>query len=287
MVENGDIIPKSGSSTDRRHYEKANVFSIRDRIKSLIDNGIIASQAAFLRESNLEIHINAKRFSEWINTKQKWNIVNAACYKHIIEYMEKKNLLIHLESHSLLDEIDDPLFHSLNYFLEIKEYSLENIRNRSPGKYILYTNSLFRPNHFVVGAIWIYVDKYTNAIKTKELQIYSGKDGSRMKREKYEGYLIRKSKKYIIISKDKSVSSLQIYFLPHFFREEKEIITFEGLVIGMVGGRAFSRPVILERFDGEDEELISKLDVYPEDRIPAFILSILKNEREYKNLNLF
>ena len=46
----------------------------------------------------------------------------------------------------------------------------------------------------------------------------------------------------------------------------------------MVGGRAFTRAVVMERYDDDEEKLIDKLDIYPEKQIPSTIMAHLTKE---------
>ncbi|MEM9670894.1 MAG: hypothetical protein AAF950_18480 [Pseudomonadota bacterium] len=279
-----------GDLPDRSAYNMVNVLRLREGVNRHLD-GYNVARTDFIKHVDLDYDpkeggLDARRFGEWLKHDKFWGNVTPDHYEKIIDYFNDNLLWPTQRTQALLSDIPDNLFHALSLFFGVHTYTIQNVRIRAPGLYKIYTESLVLPKHIVVGAMWISYDEKTHAVQTRELQIYSGDERSRNRREEYHGYLIRKSKKYMIVARDQSGDGVQVYFLPHFAREDQEIISFEGMVVGIAGGRVFSRPVVLERFDGEEEELIETLNIYPDEEISPLVLAHLKNQRNYGNLRM-
>jgi len=230
--------------------------------------------------------MSEQRFSEWRASEDNWAKLTSSQYKYLRKFLVVNYLWQTSEYAERVRDVDDNLFFSLLHFFDVGENTVEDILNITPGNYILYQHSLLRPNYIVVGHVKVWFDEQTQALKIDEQQKFSGSDGSASKTEEFEGYLIRKLGRYVIVVRGVNDSSVKVYFLPHAHKEDGNVVSLAGSVVGMVGSPVFMSAVYLERTEKPWNQIKKKLDIYPEERIPDTILAHLKKEKDYNNISI-
>jgi hypothetical protein len=182
----------------------------------------------------------------------------------------------HATIREALDGINDNLFHSLTQFLGVHIGTQFNSARRCEGTFRLWRPSTHVPGCFVLGMIEISYDHASLALKTCEKQRYQSSDGTRSREEIFSGYLIRKSKKYCIVAKDRSVDSLRVTYLHYWHREQNQVVGLGGVTVGLYDNFAYAAPIYIERYEGSTEDLEQSLDIVPESAVPPSVLARLR-----------
>jgi hypothetical protein len=258
----------TGMGGDRRAYTDANLIGLRDRINYLRREHHY-DLPWFLNEAGIETKFDNKRFSEWLAGTVKISTLKATNYRKLHDLLVEHRLWQTPTFAKQVGVVDDHLYHSLSLFLNVGIYTEQNMRERMPGVYAAYRPSLTVPDEIVVGVLTVEASERTQALLVREYYRHAPADGGPVREERFEGYAVRKGKKYVILSRDESVSGLQMSFLPHYTRFEKAITTMDGVVVGMYGGRGFSAPLFLSRSDLSEAELRDLANIYPAERVPA------------------
>lgn len=176
---------------------------------------------------------------------------------------------------------EDTLFHALVNFLEIPSQTLNNLFSELHGTYHVWRASMHVPGSYVHGMMEINYQKTTGALWAVETHVFNGGNDVNSKREKFEGYLIKKSRFYVIIARErKSHSGPPRMTIIHNVLKDKEtnvISELYGFVTGCYGSNAlFSAPVYMERVS--NSELATRLgdQIEVTDDIPFSIRAKLK-----------
>lgn len=268
---------------NRSERSKTNYEALRLRLRYLVDVKE-KKQIEILKEAGLHSDFD-KRFSEWLRIPAEWEILNHEQYRKLVNYLIKEGLWQTSEFGKLTNMVEHSLYYSLLEFLDIRSITENNMKERAPGLYKMYRPSLLIPDRYVVGALYIWVDKVSKSLRTYELQKFTGKDGSPPKIEQYHGYLVRKSKKYVILARDNTMSSLQVTFMPDFLREEKEITVFIGVTMGLLGAKTYTARFYAERHNGNADELEATLDLSED--VPLMAKAALNGGFESRGINIF
>ena len=277
-------------------YNQENAMQVAERLRCLIDTdktqvGIIKDISEWTSKSERfnkrSIKIDSGRFSKFVNhTKKKsneWDVLPDIQYKATVAYLFENGHWTPSKLINRIKNIEDHLYHSLINYMEVHTDTEINMRNRVPGIYRVYRRSSVVPNKYLIGLSNIYYDVNSLAICSKEIFKYGGDSEERKIKfrpltDEYNGYLSRKNKKYFIIAKDKSCSSLRITLLTDIFREEKKVTTMGGVVAGLLGQHSFATPVFYERFEEEESVLYDMLGVYEREMLPDIVLAYLDRD---------
>lgn len=271
------------SNQEEVEFSQVSSEALRIRVQFLTERKDF-TQIGLLNSAGLDI--DPKRFSEWLSKSSNWRKLNLSQQNTLKRYLVT-NKLWQTNSFNSLSKaiIDDNVYHSLIDFLDVKRGTEENIKHRASGLYRLYRPSLLIPKQFVLGALLIWTDMTTNAVRTFELQKFSGSDGSNPKTEQYYGYLIRKSKKYTIIARDQNFTALQTTLLPDFFIENEKITMFIGVTMGLFGARPYTMRFFAERYYGDADDLEAELDL--KEDIPLIAKAALSGGIENKGITVY
>lgn len=233
-----------------------------------------------------------------IKNQKKYSI-NSEDYRIIVYFLDFHGLL--LPGHfgdEIGEQFPDPLFHSLIDFMDIGEYTFDNIIKRAPGLYHAYRPSSTFPDHFWVGALEIFVNRETKAVVAKEFYTSNDFDGRPNKTIKFYGYLVRKARHYTIISKNESAASLSVALLPYVTVEDNKIMSLAGAILDMSTGRLWGGRVLYERaelplpdtyndtYREYREQFLASSRVAHESEIPASILRFFKGD-DIPNLTIY
>lgn len=207
------------------------------------------------------------------------------------------------ELKKLMSMVKHPFFHVLSDFLDVRDGTVDNLRQRAEGTYRLWRPSSHLPGHYVRGRIDIQADEDDAAvIRSLEVQIYQGEDGktdgnvaARALKEVNYGYVTRKDNIIYILSRDNTWRSLHTMYL-HGARMEKttderiRYVTMKGVVMTLAENFILAAPVYLERVepgelqDGKTHEAApgagpsgEPLCLIPEDRVPAVVRAKLQH----------
>lgn len=248
-------------------------------------------------DSSFDIKFDASRAS---NIRKDGNTsINAADFKAIVFFLDFHGLL--LPGHygdEIGEQFPDPLFHSLIDFMDIGEYTFDNIIKRAPGLYYAYRPSSTFPDHFWVGALEIFVNRETKAVVAKEFYTSNGFDNRPNKTIKFYGYLVRKARHYTIISKNESAASLSVALLPYVTVENNKIMSLAGAILDMSTGRLWGGRVLYERaelplpdtyndtYREYREQFLASSKIAHESEIPASILRFFKGD-DIPNLTIY
>ena len=223
----------------------------------------------------------------------------------VVDDHELAKIRIFLEKHRFTDEVGESInvvsktssdhmyFSLLDFFGYSHETEIET-KQLSCGLYILYRPSLKIPDMFTVGMVRVYEGKQSRALKVKETRIFKGglKNKNRMFenekeiKEFFEGYMIRKRRRYICIQR--SISRDSPNFVIAVYNDEfvdnegqgAKILSLGGIVFGTVGSRIYVSKVFLERC----EDGIVEDDILP-DLNYVTLESLKPSVRNYLRLN--
>jgi hypothetical protein len=270
--------------------------SLRDKLAECTEES-----ASILREKIMELQRDEESYGKRINDKYKANqiIINAKLstspstfsrfleggklpeevHKKLAHYMVDDGVFSKpKEVLKKLQDIDDPLFHSLVNFLKVKSGTIESTISAFPGIYKIWRPSLHWHGQYVVASLEIYHDEHV--VKTMETQRFSGIDGEHSLMKQMEGYLFKKNGKiYILSSENNENKSLQLIIVNSAsFGKDKKVVVMEGMMIGIFHGEIISTMVYIERWNNppdDSTDFYKALDIVPPDDVHPLIRSRL------------
>lgn len=289
------------------------------RVKQYIKEGFsVSSQADFLRElgefhaetlkhsligvPNIkDIKLDASRLSRVLNhaDKDKINEEDFALACHLLNF--RSFYVSGKMDGAIADKYPHALFFALMAFMDIGEFTLENIKSRAPGLYRAYRPSSTFPGNFWIGSMEVSVDPQTGAVLVEEFYQSDGFDNRPNKVVMLDGHLVRKGRHYTILTRNKSEGSLSIALLPAVSIEGDKITGLSGAVLDMSTGRLWGGRVLYEREYPTQEEATKTKDsgmeklrdrlqkearVVGPEGVPQSILDFF-NFRAIENLTLF
>lgn len=260
-------------------HTEENAETLRSKIKFLIKERNLFTQASLLKDAHFKEDrlddLDPTKFSRWLNGNSQWSSLGRRHHEILVRYLFAKGYLGkgHGAQHFLATE--DHFFYSAADFLKIAPGTLDNTTRRMPGDFKLFRPAIIQPNKYIVSKLSVWVAEESQATCAKLFERYSGSDGSRPKKYAYDGYFLRKSQKYLGIFRDAACTGLQVMAIPDTFREEYEISSFSGVIMGMFGARPFTCRVYAERIEHISE---ADLDVFGGEDIPPSVLARLHGE---------
>lgn len=259
--------------------EKDTALALRERLEYLQENRNW-TVPKFVKEAGL-VDTDEVKLRRFIKEHENyWDKINTADYRRLVRFLFDNRLWQDRDFSSHIKHYKDNLYHSLIDFLQIGPGTEDNMRSRVPGLYRVWRYSIAIPGEYAVGSARIRYEEDSGALCVTEVFSYEDDGGPEKlhfspQHDEYFGYLSRKNKKYFIISRNKSVSTLQMTMLPDVYRAENEVTTMSGIVQGMSGSRLFTSRIMFERFGGMEDELKSMVGIYPQSKIPKIVLAVL------------
>lgn len=190
-------------------------------------------------------------------------------HKKLVEYVfdQKPNW-----SSGRSQERTSALFHSLVGFLEVHEQTLNHLAAQAPGLYTVWRASTHIPGKYVKGMIRIEHEKSLNIVTLQETQRYKGGDGTTPVSEVFDGFIVKKSRHYVMITRQMGHSGPpRMTIIDNvLYDEAHKILVMQGMTTGSYGANElFCAPIYLERSSKEAGELEQELDIV--DDIPASV----------------
>lgn len=180
--------------------------------------------------------------------------------------------------------VDGPaaLFHALSNFLDVSDQSLLNLSKEIPGNYIVWRPSIHIPSQFIKGFLKIDPVDSHRSVRITETHIYKGGDGTTAIREVFEGFIIKKSRHYIMIARQQGGHTGPPRFTIIYNTvshnngvNEKQIYIMEGMVTGCYGANSlYCAPVYIERTAFIEKDLYEQLNITSD--IPESVRSKLQ-----------
>jgi hypothetical protein len=164
------------------------------------------------------------------------------------------------------------LFHAFVRFLEVTSPTLDHLKDQAPGVYTVWRASTHIPGKFVKGIIRIEFQESLKIVKLQELQRYKGGDGTTPISETFDGFIIKKSRHYVMITRQVGHSGPpRVTIIDNvLYDENHKIAVMQGMTTGCYGANElFCAPIYLERSTRDTSELESELDIV--DEIPASV----------------
>jgi hypothetical protein len=163
------------------------------------------------------------------------------------------------------------LFHALSAFLVVGEQSIINLRHEITGTYRLWRPSMHFPGKHVLGKMVFDNEFETGSVQAVETQIYKGDEHTAGQAEIFEGYLIKKSRYFLVIARQSEIHKgpPRTTLFHNAIYSNGIVRALEGVVIGCYGSNnLFAAPIYLERVDekdlvGLDDQLDIKNEIPP------------------------
>lgn len=134
------------------------------------------------------------------------------------------------------------------------------------------------PGQYLLGKLIIENDYPTKAVRVTELHIFKGDDLASAQREVFEGFLVKKSRYFILIARQsgRHKGAPRVTMIHNALYDNGIVQALQGVVTGCYGSnKMFATPVYIERVDGEAaSRLEDELDVRHD--IPASIKAKLQ-----------
>lgn len=168
------------------------------------------------------------------------------------------------------------LFHALTHFLQIHEQSIAELAEEAGGTYVLWAPSLHIPGKFIKGKLVITADEETGAVTTLETHIYTGYDGTAPLKEEFCGFIVKKSRHYVLFTRlcNGQSGPPRMIMIDNAISLESRLVVMQGMVTGCYGANTlFSAPIYIERWIGSTEDLNNQLDIT--DTVPEVVRSKL------------
>lgn len=241
------------------------------------------------------IKINENQLSKMLTSHNPWRYINDLDFRLIVLYLDYNGLFIGMHrGQEIAEKFPDPLFHSLLNFMGIGKFTLNNMKARAPGLYRAYRPASTFPGNFWVGALEIWINEESGAIKTTEFHQSGGFDGRPNKKVLFDGFLVRKGRHYTILSCNEGASSLDIAFLPSVMVEGGRITNMTGAVLDMSTGHLWGGQIIYDRIELDAEtpyqeqrdRIFADARVCAPEDIPRSIAHHFKND-PIPNLRMF
>jgi hypothetical protein len=213
-------------------------------------------------------------------------------HQRLCDYLWEKGFLTgSWQARRMIDTTPHLLFHTINAFLDVKDATLANLRERAIGTYRMWRHSSHLPGYFVRGMMEIFssIDA-PGVVHARETHIFKGAQEARPIKEVTEGYVTRRGNIIYIVSTGASEHGLRTTCL-HGARiavtdKGEQYVTLKGVVMGNTENFVLSAAVYLERVDIRPEELLESLDLVPGEAVPPVVLAKLSHIAE-KGVILF
>jgi hypothetical protein len=199
------------------------------------------------------------------------------CYQTIVSHLWDLGAWSNNNQDEKINLRPDALFHALTDFLDIRPQTLNNLVAEIPGLYRVWRASMHVPGSYVCGMIEISHKKDTGALWAVETHVFKGENDVISAREVFEGYMIKKSRYYVIISRQTRDHSgpPRVTLIYNTLKDTSHITALYGMVMGCYGSNAlFSAPVYMERAEKKTSELLSELEIT--DKIPSSVSAKLQ-----------
>lgn len=176
------------------------------------------------------------RWSRWMSGARPLSIREDE-YRIVVNYLFDTELWMHPD---IIDTIDrfypDSTFHSLSKFLRMTNKTEETAALLG-GVYNTYCYIRSHPGHIAAGHLEIKYDTESRALVTEETYDLVRSDGRSVANYTYDGYLIRTSKHFQILARERAEkdedepSEAQITLLGTVHRQRGKAMEMEGVVM--------------------------------------------------------
>lgn len=216
-------------------------------------------------------NLTGSKMDNFINSRTR---LPKACYQALLrEIWDRGWWAVGCEQEGMAND-SDFLFHALVDFLGAKTQTLRNLTVEIPGTYVVWRASLHCPGSYVRGRMTITCRADTGVLWVEETHAFQGDRDANPIEETFEGYLVKKSRYYFLISRQKkSHSGLlhetnpgsspvihrgppRVTVIQNTLYDDDRITAMYGIVIGTYGNNAlFSAPIYVERAsEGSNKE---------------------------------
>lgn len=203
-------------------------------------------------------------------------------HRILVQYLWDSKLATDLSEREEAAQGPATLFHALSNFLDVSDQSLLNLSKEIPGNYTVWRPSIHIPGQFIKGLLKIDPVDLHRSIKTTETHLYKGGDDTTAIQEIFEGFIIKKSRHYVMLARQQGGHTGPPRFtiihntVSHNDGcNEKQIYIMEGMVTGCYGANSlYCAPIYIERANCSEEKLYEQLNI--SSSIPESIKSKLK-----------
>ena len=263
--------PRSQTLATRSAKTKASIEALRGRLTLLIRETAyfrtagdfikeLAGYQASLSEADVvrnglhtgDLKLTEDYLSKFLGGED--DRINQHDFKMIVHMLhDKKIYLPEMQGKLLSATCDDALYHAMLEFLRVGELTLANLKRRAPGLYTAWRPSSSFPGRFWRGILEISVDPNSYAVCVSEQYYAPARDKSPARHISFDGYLFRKSQLYTMVTRNNTLSTLQMSHMPVATVFDDEIVTLGGFVTDMTTARLYTSRIFYERIpvDGE------------------------------------
>ncbi len=214
------------------------------------------------------------------------NRLNAKHYRLIVQFLFARRQYHSLNRGNAIEEsFPDSLFHALLGFLDIGDITLANLTDRAPGLYRAFRPSSTFPGHFWEGLLDITADAQTGAVRTSQYYHASDRFDRPARSLRFDGFMIRKAQQYVMLSRNRAKTSLEVVYLPTVTLDENRLQTMMGAVTDMGTARLYSSRQFYERHDigrkSKDkalQDILATLDLRTPEEMPPSILHYFRDD---------
>ncbi|RFU44520.1 hypothetical protein [Paraburkholderia sp. DHOC27] len=250
-------------SDESRAALRTQVKLARQRMRNRADRLLVRSTS--IAEA---IKVDEGAFNNFMQGRQR---LPESAHQKLAHYLVDKKLVTAWDDGQ--EEARNPgaLFYALAHFLDVSGQTLDNLSKEAPGLYTMWRSSTHLPGKYVKGMLRIEHDEVSKVISTREVQRYSGGDGTVAISETFEGNMIKKARHYIMFSRQTQRSGPpRITVLDNVLFEDGKIVVMQGMTAGFYGENAlFCAPIYLERVTVDEDEL--KNGLYIDSDIPESV----------------
>ena len=257
-----------------------NLLMLKERIVHLNKEKGMAYQY-IIDEAKLT-NTSVSKLSRFCTQHDKWkHTLVTSDYKLLVTWIIGNGYWNDNSFSSSISSLEHNIYHSLCSFLMIGQGTKDDIEERAPGLYRVYRHSILLPKQYVVGMSKIWKDENTQAICViEEYGRDSEKTGEIEFRgiyESYHGYMTQKGGNYYLLTRDESVSTLNMTTLPYGRRDKDVITMMYGMTQGTMDKNSYSSKIFYERFDGEEDDLKQYIGLYKKRDMPKIVLNYLND----------
>ncbi|SAL01243.1 hypothetical protein AWB77_06305 [Caballeronia fortuita] len=154
------------------------------------------------------------------------------------------------------------LFRALTHFLQIHQQTINELADEASGTYVIWAPSLHIPGKYIRGRLEITTND--DAVRIIETHNYSGREGTTPLKEEFCGFIIKKSRHYVLFSRLNNGHSgpPRMIIIDNAISVDSKLMVMQGMATGCYGANTlFSAPIYIERWIGEPDELDRTIDI--------------------------
>lgn len=273
--------------TRMQKYEQVSIAALRDKLKELKKpGGRFAKELTFkiIKGECPKITFDSSKLSRFINNEN--TSLTSQDHSALVNFLFEKGYWTERPDLEKIKSVDDYLFHAMTLYLNIGEATINSVDQRAAGNYVVFRPSIHRLGEVIRGCLKISKTS-SGALLTTEYHCFSGHDGSKKLAQTFDGYLLRKDKKYFLFGQDVAQRGLRITYINGVLHQSKEISVMHGAALELFMEHVVALPVYCERTDKPFERLKAEADILPVGKTPSTVMQYLEDFRTSHNLIRF